>query len=111
MIQGYRSGISLEAQSLYRKAKEMKGRGKPEVAQRYLWEAVLIAPAFVNAILELGNCCDAIGNSAQALVWYDRAILIDPSRTEALSGKAMILKKMEREKGEIRSFENAAGSW
>ena len=111
MIQGYRSGISLEAQSLYRKAKEMKDRGKPKVAQRYLWEAVLIAPAFVNAILELGNCCDAIGNSAQALVWYDRAILIDPSRTEALSGKAMILKKMERETGEIRSFENAAGSW
>ena len=111
MIKGYRSGIPLEAQSLYRKAKEMKGRGKPEVAQRYLWEAVLIAPAFVNAFLELGNCCDAVGNSAQALVWYDRAILIDPSRTEALSGKAMILKKMEHEKGEIRSPEKTAGFW
>ncbi|MDP3396889.1 MAG: hypothetical protein Q8S57_09545 [Methanoregula sp.] len=111
MIKGYKSGIPLEAQSLYRKAKEIKGRGQPEVAQRYLWEAVLIAPAFVNAFLELGNCCDAIGNSAQALVWYDRAILIDPSRTEALSGKAMVLKKMERENKEIRCPEKAAGSW
>lgn len=104
MVKNYRRGIPVEAQSLYRKAKEMKGRGKFEVAQRYLWEAVLIAPAFVNAFLELGYCCDATGNSAQALVWYDRAILIDPSRTEALSGKVLILKKMEREKEKIRSL-------
>jgi tetratricopeptide (TPR) repeat protein len=87
-------GISLEAQCLYRRARELKGRGQPDAAKKYLKQAVMVAPGFSNAFLELGNCCDMIGNYGEALCWYDRAIRIDPDHSGALFNKAAVLNKM-----------------
>jgi len=87
-------GISPEAQCLYRRARELKGRGQPDAAKKYLKQAVMVAPCFLNAFLELGNCCDMIGNYGEALCWYDRAIRLDPVHSGALFSKAAVLKKM-----------------
>lgn len=87
-------GISPEAQYLYRQARELKGRGQPDAAKKYLKQAVMVAPGFSNAFLELGNCCDMIGNYGEALSWYDRAIQIDPVHSGTLFSKAAVLKKM-----------------
>jgi tetratricopeptide (TPR) repeat protein len=102
-------GISPEAQCLYRRAREMKERGQPEAAKKYLKQAVMVAPGFSNAFVELGNCCDTTGNYQEALFWYDRAIRLDPNHAEALFNKAAILKKMGRGEEGTLGGENAAG--
>lgn len=70
--------ISLEAQCLYRKGKELSSRGRHDAALKCLRQAVMIAPRFGQAITEIGHCLNRLGRYGEAVDYYDRAHRITP---------------------------------
>ena len=86
-------GIPIEAQYLYRKALEMENQGKIEIALKYFRQTVMIAPNYVKAFHEMGNCFALLGRYDEAIIKYDQAIHIDPLATEPRVKKDLILNK------------------
>jgi tetratricopeptide (TPR) repeat protein len=72
--------IPLEAQYLYRRGREMIGQQKDDRALVYLRQAVFIAPGFLQAYRELGNCLARLGRLEEASVYRMKASSIDPIR-------------------------------
>jgi tetratricopeptide (TPR) repeat protein len=70
--------IPLEAQYLYRRGLEMIDQQKVDVALVYLRQAVFIAPGFLKAYRELGNCLARLGRSEEAFAYRMKADRIDP---------------------------------
>jgi tetratricopeptide (TPR) repeat protein len=93
--------IPLEAITLYRKALEMSGKGNHEQALKYLSNAVTIAPTFTTAICEMGYCYEKLGRMWDALLKFEKVLMIQPSHIEAEIKKDRILEKMRSEKLEI----------
>lgn len=71
----YAREIPIEAQFLYRKALEQTKFGNHEAAIRYLKQAVFIAPRYLKAIHEMGNCLACLGRYDEAREKYDLARL------------------------------------
>ena len=78
----YCKGIPIEAQYLYRKAREMAGRGRDDAAMNYYRQALIIAPTYAQAMFEMGNCFAHRGEYAEALVLYERAISLNPESSD-----------------------------
>jgi tetratricopeptide (TPR) repeat protein len=78
----YAKAIPIEAQYLYRKARELSLQGQPGMALNYFKQAVVIAPRYSQAYYEMGNCLARLGLYAEAIEKYQRAIHIDPSSPE-----------------------------
>jgi len=78
----YAKAIPIEAQYLYRKAMELSLRGQPETALNYLRQAVVIAPRYSQAYIQMGNCLARLGLYPEAIEKYQRAIHIDPASSE-----------------------------
>ncbi len=70
--------IPLEAQVLYRRAKEMSGHGNYREALKIFSKVVFIAPRFARAQYEMGSCLDSLGRHTEAVERYDKAMQIDP---------------------------------
>ncbi|OPX62487.1 MULTISPECIES: tetratricopeptide repeat protein [unclassified Methanoregula] len=75
----YSKGIPIEAQYLYRKARELARQGQPGMALNYFRQAIVIAPQYSQAYYQMGNCLALLGKYPEALEKYERAIRIDPS--------------------------------
>jgi tetratricopeptide (TPR) repeat protein len=73
----YAKGIPIEAQYLYRKARDLSVRGNDEGALRYFRQAVIIAPRYAEAFFEMGNCLARLGRYAEARERYEQASHID----------------------------------
>lgn len=86
----YAKGIPIEAQYLYRKAREMAGRGRDDAALNYYRQALIIAPTYAQAMFEMGNCYAHRGEFAEALLLYERAIGINPESVEMKQARERI---------------------
>ena len=62
--------IPLEAQYLYQRGRELSGRQMPEAAVKYFRQAIIIAPRFTGAYLELGTCLTRLGRKEDAADCY-----------------------------------------
>ena len=69
-----KGGIPLEAQALYRRAREMADRGKYEEAVALLKQGVMIAPCFMRALDELGECLGRLGRYPEALASFEQSL-------------------------------------
>ena len=78
----YAKAIPIEAQYLYRKARELSENGQPGMALNYYKQAVVIAPRYSQAYYEMGNCLARLGRYAEAMEKYQRAITINPADPE-----------------------------
>ena len=78
----YAKAIPIEAQYLYRKAMELSLKGQTEMALNYLRQAVVIAPRYSQAYIQMGNCLARLGRYTEAIEKYQQAIRIDPSSPE-----------------------------
>jgi tetratricopeptide (TPR) repeat protein len=78
----YTKGIPIEAQYLYRKARELSQQGQTGMALNYYKQAVVIAPRYSQAYYEMGDCLAKLGLYTEAIEKYRRAVLIDPASPE-----------------------------
>jgi tetratricopeptide (TPR) repeat protein len=78
----YAKAIPIEAQYLYRKARELSENGQTGMALNYYKQAVVIAPRYSQAYYEMGNCLARLGLYPEAITKYQRAIHIDPAAQE-----------------------------
>jgi len=72
--------IPLEAQYLYRRGLEMTGQQKDESALVYLRQAVIIAPGFSKAYMELGNCLARLGRQKELSAYRMKASPVDTTQ-------------------------------
>jgi tetratricopeptide (TPR) repeat protein len=86
----YSKGIPIEAQFLYRKALEMAGQGKDESSLKYYRQALIIAPKYAKALYEMGNSLAHMGQYAEAISMYDRAIHINPEAREITEKRDLV---------------------
>lgn len=70
-------------------------------AKEYLLKALKIHPNYKNAWLILANVYFFNGDSQKALDTYDTALGLDPNYSEAIKNKALVLRVMGREAGEV----------
>jgi len=75
----YEKAIPIEAQYLYRKARELAEQGQTALALSYFSQAAIIAPRYSQAYYQMGNCLARLGNFPEAIEKYRRAIQTDPS--------------------------------
>lgn len=59
--------------------------GQEEAAERELRTALKLNPAYVPALLNLGNLCEDVGRRDEALDLYRRILALEPKRYEALA--------------------------
>jgi tetratricopeptide (TPR) repeat protein len=100
--------VPIDAQYMYYKAMEASEQGNYQGALDFLDRAVVIAPRYMKAFYEMGNCLDELGRYDDAIEKYKKAIEIDPFFIDAWLKKDQILKKTGRETSGI--FAMAGGS-
>ena len=94
----YAKAIPIEAQYLYRKARELSERGQPGMALNYYRQAVVIAPNYSQAYYQMGNCLARLGQYSEAVEKYQRAARIDPSCPEPQEKMNNLISLEERKK-------------
>jgi tetratricopeptide (TPR) repeat protein len=94
----YAKAIPIEAQYLYRKARELSEQGQTGMALNYYKQAVVIAPRYSQAYYQMGNCLALLGLYTEAIEKYQRAIRIDPSSIEPREKMDILLSLQERGK-------------
>jgi tetratricopeptide (TPR) repeat protein len=94
----YAKAIPIEAQYLYRKARELSLQGKTSLALNYYKQAVVIAPRYSQAYYQMGNCLALLGQYTEAIEKYQRAIHIDPACSESRDRMDQILSRQENGK-------------
>lgn len=73
----HHNSISLEAQYLYRRGREMIDQQNVDSALVYLRQAVFIAPAFSKAYRDLADCLERLGRPEEASACRMKAFRID----------------------------------
>ena len=68
------NGVPVVAQDHYRQASELLMMGKTEDALHRFKQAVEIAPTFIHALHEIGNCLNILGRQEEASRYYARAL-------------------------------------
>jgi tetratricopeptide (TPR) repeat protein len=91
----YTKAIPIEAQYLYRKARELSQQGQTGMALNYYRQAVVIAPRYSQAYYQMGNCLAQLGKYTEALEKYRRAIHIDPQSPEPREKMDQIISRQE----------------
>lgn len=91
---GNGNSVPIEAQYLYRKARELSGKGKHDMALNYLRQVVMIAPGFSKAFNEMGNCLCHMGRDKEALAKYEKALTIDPDYRDAMCSRDSVLERL-----------------
>jgi tetratricopeptide (TPR) repeat protein len=66
------------------KAWYLTSLGRGEDAIRYLEEQILAIPVNLLLVIGVGDVCDSLGKSAEAIAAYDRALLASAGNPEAL---------------------------
>lgn len=94
----YAKAIPIEAQYLYRKARELSLQGQTGMALNYFRQAVIIAPRYSQAYYEMGNCLARLGLYAEAIEKYRRAIALDPSSPDSREKMDALLSRQEDRK-------------
>jgi len=89
----YEKAIPIEAQYLYRKARELAERGQISPALDYFRQAAVIAPRYSQAYYQMGNCLARLGRFPEAIEKYRRAIQIDPSAPKPREKMDCLLSK------------------
>ncbi len=91
----YAKAIPIEAQYLYRKARELSLQGQTGMALNYFRQAVIIAPRYSQAYYEMGNCLSRLGLYTEAIEKYRRAIALDPSSPDLKEKMDELLSRQE----------------
>ena len=94
----YAKAIPIEAQYLYRKARELSEKGQTGMALNYYKQAVVIAPRYSQAYYEMGNCFALLGMYREAIEKYQRAIHINPAAQEPRERMDKLISLEERRK-------------
>jgi len=94
----YAKAIPIEAQYLYRKARELSEQGQTGMALNYYKQAVVIAPRYSQAYYEMGNCLARLGQYPEAIEKYQRAIHIDPASQEPREKMDKLISLADRSK-------------
>lgn len=81
-----------------------KDQNKTQEAINYLQKATLLDTKYYNAHIMLAQVYAKNGNN-EALNYYDKAAAIDPSKSEALYGKAMFLQDKGDTKQAIATYQ------
>lgn len=98
----YAKGIPIEAQYLYRKAHEMAGLGRDTTALNYYRQALIIAPAYVKVLYEMGDCYAHLGRFAEARSVYERATSLNPESGETRQKREQFLPETGRDGRQAR---------
>lgn len=80
----FTSGIPHQAQTLYWEAMDLTAKGDHVQALSYLDRAVMIAPGFVPAYQERGNCNLRLGRFWEAVSSYDKALSISSDSKDTI---------------------------
>jgi tetratricopeptide (TPR) repeat protein len=94
----YAKAIPIEAQYLYRKARELSEQGQTGMALNYYKQAVVIAPRYSQAYYQMGNCLALLGMYREAIEKYQKAVHIDPSSPELREKMDELISLQERGK-------------
>lgn len=98
---------SAAAQHHYRQASVLLYQGKTEDALHCLIQAVEIAPNYVEALHETGNCLQNLGRCEEASLYYSRALkeigdrLCEIGRYEESVGQYWVAIRRYEEAGEF----------
>lgn len=91
----YSKAIPIEAQYLYRKARELAEQGQTGMALNYFRQAVVIAPRYSQAYYQMGNCLALLGKYPEAIEKYQRAVQIDPTSQKTREKMEHLLSRTE----------------
>ncbi len=80
-------------ESVFCTADECQIKGDYEVAIRLYKEIIEKEPSNGRAFMRVADCLDHMGNHADALIWYDKALESDPYNAEGWYNKGMTLRK------------------
>lgn len=80
-------------ESVFYTADECQIKGDYEVAIRLYKEIIEKEPSNGRAFMRVADCLDHMGNHADALIWYDKALESDPYNAEVWYNKGMTLRK------------------
>ena len=80
-------------ESVFCTADECQIKGDYEVAIRLYKEMIEKEPSNGRAFMRVADCLDHMGNHADALIWYDKALESDPYNAEVWYNKGMTLRK------------------
>ena len=94
----YSNAIPIEAQYLYRKARELAKQGKTGMALNYFRQAIVIAPRYSQAYYQMGNCLALLGKYPEAIEKYQRAIRTDPSSPKPRERMERLLARAENDR-------------
>ena len=93
MVFEAKRGPLCEAKQLVRLAQENAMKGDHSSAIHYLYKAINKYPHYAEAYAQLGNCQDCLNNFEDAIISYNKALLLDPDNAETWFNKGMMLKK------------------
>lgn len=102
--------LDAEAQSLYRKARQVENEGDFPLAQSFYEQIVISYPELSVAWSDLGNVLTTRGNLDQALLCYKKALSLQPDPQNLsliLLNKAAILQGLGQTKEALRDLETA----
>jgi len=96
-----------EAEYLCRQAREKVNAGEYQQAIEILHQAVKVAPHHLHSLIEIGNCHDYLDQPDKAILYYEKAIQIDPCHAEAWFNKGTSMKKTGQEREATSCIERA----
>jgi tetratricopeptide (TPR) repeat protein len=67
---------------------------KYQEAMKGFMEAVRLKPDYADALMNVGSCYGLTGNYREALVWFDKAIAVDPGLAQAYFFSAVTWERL-----------------
>jgi protein O-mannosyl-transferase len=101
MFPGIDAMMQQRVAALCREAEKLMAEHKPAEAERKLKEALMMNPAFVPALVDMGSLVAERGDHAKALVHFAKAESLDPGNGSIHYNLAMVYDLMGR-KGEAQ---------
>jgi tetratricopeptide (TPR) repeat protein len=95
-------------QSLLQRGELLRDQRRYAESEKFLQEAIALQPASADAYYELAFCyCNWDGHEAKGLETIDRAISLEPNRSEFFALRAWILGNLNRNKEAILTADQA----
>jgi tetratricopeptide (TPR) repeat protein len=107
-----RRAVPFEAQPFHLSALVAKRMGRQNEARTFFRQALERQPNDPQILTNLGNLLNELGQTAEALQCYDKAVRLAPRLADARLNRALLLRRLERPKEALIDLETllAAGA-